>query len=350
MYTVAFDLLAPFTNLSTDPFCDQLTVRFRPADPVDLFSVFGEYARGQMYDLECGNGTASVRVYNDYLTVSASPVKIVHGVNAFPRNSNRYLVSTFLYKLSEALSQLAAKDVHLVLDGIIRVDLTVMADVGDPAYAQKLFGLLRQILRCTLPDDADGRFRARFLYDNSIIFGRYSDDFSVKLYRKSDLLTSGLDPIDDRCIRIEISVSEQGAAELMQIVKIESLEHILVNARYLFNRITSGFVLMPRQLQSAHRAMCPVPEIAAAYHAWLEHGWTSTLYPPQDRKAVALACRHAGIDLSQPPVPVRVSDRLRPALRTTLVDLLDPRRVTLLGPGQARGAHANPGVRHVGAL
>lgn len=345
MPTVTFDAVRPFLNKRTDPFVDQLTLRYRPREHSDLYTIFDKRARWQMRKLDCGKGTVSVRVQPDYLTVSASPVKIAHGVNAFPRTSNYHLLSTFVRELSAALSQHAVADVHLVLDAILRADLTVMADLGDPAYAQQLFGLLRLILRCTKPNDLEGRLRARYLYDNSIIFGAYDDPFSVKLYRKSALPLSGLVPIIDRWIRIEVSVTGPGAATLMDCDTVDIVEHILVNARYLFDRVCSGFVLMPKQLRSSHRPSFPVPEYVAAYHAWLEHGYQPSMYPPQARRAIELAYRNAGIDLSQPPVPLRVSDRLRPALQTSLPDLLDPRRVTLVGPNQAGNAFAQRVLR-----
>jgi len=339
MHKVTFDPIKPFINLRTDPFVDQVTLRYRPRDPVDLTVIFGPRARWQMRDLACGSGSVSVRVQPDYLTVSASPVKVAHGVNAFPQNSNHFLLTTFLRELSVALSQLAAADVHLILDGIIRTDLTIMADVGDPAYAQLLYDLLRLILRCTKPGDADGHFWVRSTYDNSIIFGRYGGLYSVKLYRKSALLSSGLDPIRDRWIRIEVTVSGRGAAELLEQDDLPSLETILASSRRLFDAIASGFSLMAKQLRSSHRPSSPLYEgnLPAAFHAWIEHGFQPTMYPPQDIRSTVLAYRGVGIDLLQPPLPLRASDHLRPALRTTLADLLDPKCVTLVGPDQLGG-------------
>jgi hypothetical protein len=343
-----------------DPFPDCVGVRLRCSNTsVDLRRVFK--LGWSWNNVECGTSRGwnnverkrpriRVLVQRNCIHVKGSPLSVVQGHNAFPFRSNYVLVCSFFRYVAQAITEHLRPGftgIKLHEDGVFQVDLCAMHDLGSVLAREQIHRYFRSSLR--LQQLESDLFRSRMIYDNSIEFASYADDWSVKAYIKALHPNYSKFQDRDRWIRYEVTTNATSAPKLAALgnpnldrTKIKyTLADILNNARAIYDGGVSRLQLMSRQYQPERlTARPPVqePKYWPAWHAWIRNAWSRDLYPAAKVTEVVRAYRDVGIDLDELPQSSHERDRVRDVLGCELADIFDPGRRTRYVAAAAREA------------
>ena len=340
--------MSPYQHLvchADDPFPDFLRIRFRVDDlGVDLEQAFGWSGYGR--DLRCGRSVVRVLIHcNNHkvrLYVAGSPLQVVQGQNFLPMMNNVVLVRSFLDQVLRTLTRTLNPLYHgliLVEDYVCRIDLCGMYRQHSIGYRNHLHELVRWTLR--LRQIASDTFKARTLYDNSVVQSSYNSGMSGKTYIKSAHPKYTYMRDHDPYERLECTVNGGTAPRLARLMGLHpapreghySLGEILRYASDIHDAVISRLQLMRNQYKPERmtaRSPVPDPMMQPAWQAWIRGAWDRSLYTSEQRTLVLRAYRAAGIDLAELPLPRRMYKRMRELQGLDLKDVFArSRRVRL---------------------